>query len=155
MTKEQADYVYITRFPDQLYLSVICPLCTVLNADWIGKWDGSNTAIKTTVILSISVQLSKKSIVAISFFDQICAKYHICSLVMQTTNSHHRIFTARSCISMSISAKIYPALSRSNSCTSEYICNNKKCAKPDIILAIHLQQVLKELFYFLFYVTIY
>lgn len=105
MTKEQAGYVYITRFPDQLYLSVRCPLCTVLNADWIGKWDGSNTAIKTTVILSISVQLSKKSIVAISFFDQICAKYHICSLVMQTTNSHHRIFTARSCISMSIYAK--------------------------------------------------
>lgn len=78
MTKEQAGYVYITRFPDQLYLSVRCPLCTVLNADWIGKCDCSNTAIKTTVILSISVQLSKKSIVAISFFDQICAKYHIC-----------------------------------------------------------------------------
>lgn len=28
MTKEQADYVYITRFPDQLYLSVRCPLCS-------------------------------------------------------------------------------------------------------------------------------
>lgn len=50
MTKEQAGYVYITCFPDQLYFSVICPLCTILNADWIGKWDCSNTAIKTAVI---------------------------------------------------------------------------------------------------------
>lgn len=58
MTKEQADYVYITRFPDQLYLSVICPLCTVLNADWIGKWDGSNTAIKT-VVINISPAVKK------------------------------------------------------------------------------------------------